>query len=199
MVVIKLVPQLAAQQGDELGSRAGVPVVETSMYGLRQYEEGARLLTHVDRTATHAISLIVNVAQGNLATPWPVEVYDHADRLHEVVMEPGDIVYYESAKNLHGRNRPLQGKNSYFTNLFTHYRPVKEGDTWHTNLDQPGVPPPVMESIGKCHIDPTATAVPALGQVICDDRRLGSDLSPSLTQLKGPEDLVSWWRMTSPN
>jgi prolyl 4-hydroxylase len=60
-----------------------------------QYQEGARLLTHVDRLATHAVSLIVNVAQGNLDEPWPVEVYDHADRLHEIVMEPGDVIYYE--------------------------------------------------------------------------------------------------------
>lgn len=52
---------------------AGVPVEQTVMYGLRQYTTGARLLTHVDRTPTHAVSLIVNVAQGNLTEPWPVE------------------------------------------------------------------------------------------------------------------------------
>jgi hypothetical protein len=28
---------------------AGVPVEQTVMYGMRQYEDGARLLTHVDR------------------------------------------------------------------------------------------------------------------------------------------------------
>ena len=71
---------------------AGVPVEQTDMYGLRQYEQGARLLTHVDREATHAVSLIVNVAQGNLTEPWPVEVQDHADRLHEVIMEPGVLL-----------------------------------------------------------------------------------------------------------
>ena len=73
---------------------AGVPIEQTDMYGLRRYEHGARLLTHVDREATHAVSLIVNIAQGNLTEPWPVEVFDHGDRLHEVIMEPGDIVYY---------------------------------------------------------------------------------------------------------
>ena len=67
---------------------AGVPVEQTVMYGLRQYEHGARLLTHVDRIATHAVSLIVNVAQGNLTEPWPVEVQDHMDRLHE-----GECIY----------------------------------------------------------------------------------------------------------
>ena len=45
-----------------------------------------------------------------MTEPWPVEVYDHGNRLHEILMEPGDVVYYESAKNLHGRNRPLAGK-----------------------------------------------------------------------------------------
>ena len=34
----------------------------------------------------------------HVTQPWTVEVYDHANRLHEVVMEPGEIVYYESWK-----------------------------------------------------------------------------------------------------
>ena len=67
----------------------GVPVEQTVMYGLRQYESGARLLTHVDRLNTHVVSLIINIAQGNLSQDWPVEVFDHHGRLHEVVMEPG--------------------------------------------------------------------------------------------------------------
>ena len=126
---------------------AGVEVEQTSMYGLRQYETGARLLSHVDRLPTHAVSLIVNVAQDNLSQPWPVEVFDHADRLHEITMDPGDIVYYESAKNLHGRNRPLTCKpgGCSFVNLFTHYRPVSDGGSWHGNLDDmPNRPAPLL-------------------------------------------------------
>lgn len=76
------------------------------------------------------MSLIVNVAQGNdefnngtgAIEPWAVEIYDLADRLHEVYMEPGDIVYYESAKCLHGRVNPLH--MGYYVNLFAHYRCV---------------------------------------------------------------------------
>lgn len=45
---------------------AGVPVEQTVMYGLRQYTSGARLLSHVDRHETHAVSLIVNIAQGKM-------------------------------------------------------------------------------------------------------------------------------------
>lgn len=53
---------------------AGVELEETDMYGMREYTKGARLLTHVDREATHAASLIVNIAQENVTRPWTVEV-----------------------------------------------------------------------------------------------------------------------------
>lgn len=46
----------------------------TDMYGMRRYEKGARLLTHVDRHTTHAASLIVNIAQENVTRPWTIEV-----------------------------------------------------------------------------------------------------------------------------
>lgn len=170
------------------------------MYGLRRYEEGARLLTHVDRLSTHAVSLIVNVAQGRLAEPWPVEVFDHAGRLHEVLMAPGDVVYYESAKNLHSRNRPLQGRGSYYVNLFTHYRPMGDGVRWHHVLDQEGVPPPVDDNVvGDCVVKELDQRHPPYGEVKCEDARLGQYVSPTLVQLKGPEDLIAWWRRTAPD
>ena len=98
----------------------GSKLENTDIYGMRRYEHGARLLTHVDREQTHATSMIINIAQGGIKEPWSVEIYDFAGRLHEIVMEPGDIVYYESARCLHGRMMPLNG--SYYVNLFTHYR-----------------------------------------------------------------------------
>lgn len=190
---------------------SGVPLEETSMYGLRQYEEGARLLSHVDRLPTHAVSLIVNVAQDNLANPWPVEVFDHADRLHEVDMEPGDIVYYESAKNLHSRNRPLTCKKGgcSFINLFTHYRPVNDGADWHTNMeDMPNRPAPLVE--GQASFDADSSACRLLedsnndtldnllgiGKVECDDDRLGPYISPTMFKLREQDDLFRWWVAT---
>jgi hypothetical protein len=184
---------------------AGVPVEQTDMYGLRQYEEGARLLTHVDRTSTHAVSLIVNIAQGNLTEPWPVEVHDHADRLHEVLMAPGDIVYYESAKCLHGRNRPLTGPNAFYVNLFTHYRPT--GDpAWFEKPNHENAPDPVTaDVVGACRMVPTgATAATRDGQlgiveaIRCDDPRLGPYVSPSLFTATSGSDLIDWWRSTAP-
>lgn len=186
---------------------AGVPVEQTVMYGLRQYTQGARLLTHVDRHATHAVSLIVNVAQGNLTEPWPVEVLDHADRLHEVLMDPGDVVYYESAKCLHSRNRPLSGPNAYYTNMFTHYKPVQEG-SWWLDENPEGTPEavlgdkPVTEECrlvrkGIAPVD-DGHAAGFLHGVECDNPDLGRFISPDLFQATGPDDLIKWWQTTAP-
>jgi hypothetical protein len=196
---------------------AGVPLEQTAMYGFRQYEPGARLLTHVDRVMTHAVSLIVNVAQGGLSVtePWPVEILDHADRLHEIYMEPGDIVYYESAKNLHGRNQPLQGgpagpsnkdNSAYYVNLFTHYRPVGGDESWYLQPNPPGTPEPLLREnvVGNCRVpevsvtEKTPISRPSLGLVECDDPRLGSFLSPTLFTAQSGDDLLEWWRQTSP-
>lgn len=187
---------------------AGVPVEQTVMYGLRQYTQGARLLTHVDRHATHAVSLIVNIAQGNLTEPWPVEVQDHKDRLHEVIMEPGDVVYYESAKCLHGRNRPMMGPNAYYVNMFTHYRPVNDPE-WFYKPNPAGTPAPVLGNKpvseecrlvkkGVAATGPTGHSVGLLEGVECDNPDLGDFVSPSLFQASGPDDLIHWWRSTSP-
>ncbi len=53
-------------------------------------------------------SCIINVAQ-DTNEPWPIEVYDHQGRAHNVTMEPGDMVLYESHTVLHGRPFPMNG------------------------------------------------------------------------------------------
>jgi len=183
---------------------AGVKVEQTDMYGLRKYVQGARLLTHVDRETTHAVSLIVNIAQGNLTEPWPVEANDHADRLHEIIMEPGDIVYYESAKSLHGRNRPLMGPDAYYVNLFTHYRPT--GDPrWMDKPNTPSTPEPLVDVAGDCRLEPVGMTEVAnkklalVEAVKCDDPRLGETVSPTLFKATSGEDLIEWWRHTGAN
>lgn len=152
---------------------------------MRRYEDGARLLTHVDRESTHAASIIMNIAQAGVRTPWKVEIYDFANRLHEIEMDPGDIVYYESARCLHGRMRPLDG--AYYVNLFAHYRPTGDPN-WFTKLNPPGSVQQVLE-LGTCTSDGT--------KATCD----GHDapyLSPSLDRLTGPDDLFRFWRDTAP-
>ena len=149
---------------------------------------GARLLTHVDREETHAASLIINVAQDAIRQPWALEIYDFADRLHEVIMEPGDIVYYESARCLHGRMKPLEG--SFYINLFAHYRPKGGDSRWFTKPNPPNAPEQ-LHDIGECHLEDNV--------VNCSKGRKLPFLSSSFETLKGPLDLYKYWKKVSPN
>jgi len=171
----------------------GVELEITDMYGMREYTKGARLLTHVDRESTHAASLIVNIAQENVPRPWTIEVHDHADRLHEVVMEPGDIVYYESAKGLHGRNTPLQGGN--YINLFTHYRPLDDPD-WYRRENPEGTPEPLID-VGECHLEGRLDQY-SQGAVVCDNKAIGPHLSPTMFKANSGQDLFQWWKSVGP-
>jgi len=172
---------------------AGVELETTDMYGMREYTKGARLLTHVDRESTHAASLIVNIAQENVSRPWTIEVLDHADRLHEVVMEPGDIVYYESAKALHGRNTPLQSGN--YINLFTHYRPTDDPD-WYLRETPEDTPKPLMD-VGKCSLTGNIDQY-SQGAVTCENNAIGKHLSPTMFSANNGMDLFQWWKSVGP-
>eukprot|EP01038_Epipyxis_sp_PR26KG_P004435 gene4435-6274_t len=167
---------------------SGVELELTDIYGMRRYEEGARLLTHVDREHTHAASLIINVAQGNIRKPWHIEVYDFADRLHEIEMNEGDIVYYESARCLHGRMQPLEG--GFYVNLFAHYRPI--GDPlWFQKPNPDKGPAPLMD-IGECKSNGTT--------VECTNNNPQLKfLSPKLQKITSADDLFEFWKEVAPN
>jgi hypothetical protein len=92
----------------------------TSLYGIRLYHHGAILATHADRLPL-VTSCIINVDQ-DVNEPWPIEVYDHDGRAHNVTMAPGDMVLYESSTVLHGRPTPLNG--SFYANIFVHFEPI---------------------------------------------------------------------------
>lgn len=66
-------------------------------------------------------SCIINVDQ-ELEQPWPIEVYSHDGRAHNVTMAPGDMVLYESHTVLHGRPFPMKG--DMYANIFVHFKPV---------------------------------------------------------------------------
>lgn len=111
----------------------GEELTQCSLYGIRVYTEGAVLATHVDRMPLIS-SAIINVAQ-DVDEPWPIEVIGHDGKAHNVTMEPGDMVLYESHSILHGRPYPMKGR--YFANLFVHFEPT--GHTLrHTGEDHHG-------------------------------------------------------------
>lgn len=100
---------------------AGMRLTESACYGFRVYQRGCFLHKHVDRTQTHIVSSTVCV-DSRLNAPWPLYLEDIEGRAHEVNLEPGEFVFYEGAKLVHGRPWPLDG--DYYVGLFVHYRPL---------------------------------------------------------------------------
>jgi prolyl 4-hydroxylase len=105
---------------DTMEAWTGYRQAECSLYGIRVYTTGAMLAPHVDRLPLVA-SAIINVAQ-DVDEPWPLEVIGHDGYAHNVTMEPGDMVLYESHSVIHGRQFPLKGR--YMANVFIHFEPV---------------------------------------------------------------------------
>ena len=101
---------------------SGMKLRGTACYGIRVYQPGSYLFTHVDRIETHHISSTLCVAH-YLNTPWPLYIEDIDGHPHEISMEPGDMVFYEGAKLMHGRPYPLDGR--FYAGIFVHYTPVK--------------------------------------------------------------------------
>jgi prolyl 4-hydroxylase len=108
-----LKPQLEAWSKTEL--------IPTFVYGIRIYKKGSVLISHRDKLKTHIISAIINVDQ-EVEEEWPIIIDDNYYRKHQVFLNPGEIVFYESARLIHGRPLPLKGNK--FANIFCHFMPV---------------------------------------------------------------------------
>ena len=99
---------------------AGTKVRKLSkIYGIRRYLRGAQLLLHVDKYPTHILSAILQFDQ-KVDEEWPLLLIDFEGVKKKVYLKPGEMVLYESAKLLHGRQIPLNG--TFFDNLFVHFR-----------------------------------------------------------------------------
>ncbi|CAB9523204.1 Ankyrin Repeat [Seminavis robusta] len=98
-----------------------LPLVPTSLYGIRVYHRGAVLAPHVDRLPL-VISAIINVAQTSVTQEWPLEIIDHGGVARNVTLQPGEMLLYESASIIHGRPYPLNGQS--YANVFLHFEPM---------------------------------------------------------------------------
>lgn len=98
----------------------GKKLLPAYVYGVRIYLNGAVLKPHRDRVETHIIGVIINIDQ-DVNEDWPLIIEDNAYRKHEVILKPGDVVLYESARLTHGRPIPFNGKS--FANAFCHFLP----------------------------------------------------------------------------
>jgi prolyl 4-hydroxylase len=93
-------------------------IVPKWIYGIRSYKRGSILTSHTDNIATHHVSSII-IVDKQVDKDWPLDIQDHEGNWHKIYTEPGDMILYESATNLHGRTEPFEGE--YYRNFFLHY------------------------------------------------------------------------------
>ena len=94
-------------------------LVHTSTYGIRQYLKGSSLEKHYDVKDTHIISAIIHLENDPLYD-WPLYIEDHLFNKHNICMNYGDIILYESNTCLHGRPTKYLGNNH--KNLYIHFK-----------------------------------------------------------------------------
>ncbi len=84
---------------------------------------------------SHVISSVIHITHeyDQESKPWPLEIENHkTGQLDRVYLEPGEMMFYESSKCLHGRMSELKGK--YYGSLYVHYAPVNE-KIWNYTID----------------------------------------------------------------
>jgi prolyl 4-hydroxylase len=138
------------QSREILEQWTGQALAGSSVYGVRVYHNDSILTPHVDRLPL-IISAIINVDQ-DVDEPWPLEVYDHDGVAHNITMEPGEMILYESHSVIHGRPFPMRGR--YFANVFVHFETI--GNATGDVLPKSGGLPPYLVK-GRLEV-PCATA-----------------------------------------
>jgi len=150
---------------------AGVELVGEIAYGLRVYRNDSRLLMHVDKSKTHVISCILHIDHSEDSEPWPIVIEDFQGNTNEVVLESGDMLFYESSKCFHGR--PQTFKGSWYSSIFIHYSPVGWDKKEKELANHYAVPPnwydllPDDENLEKLQIVGTSMKEPECEHVWC--------------------------------
>ena len=123
-ILVDLTSELREEIHDTLKSMmetwCGKVLMPTFVYGIRVYKRGAILKNHQDRLETHIISAIINIDQ-QVNEDWPLSIDDNYYRNHQVILKPGEIIFYEGGRLSHGRPTPLNGDS--FANIFCHFKP----------------------------------------------------------------------------
>lgn len=100
---------------------ANIDLERTHQYGIRSYCKNSILHMHTDVQDTHVISCILFIAEHPTDTKWPLDYIDHNNKHHQIVFNPGEMLFYESLRP-HGRVTPFSG--NYYRNFYVHWKPV---------------------------------------------------------------------------
>jgi len=99
----RLQAAIANAARDAMEAWTGLPRSPSSVYCIRVYHNTSILMPHCDRLPLMSSTIIND-------EPWLLEVYDHDGIAHNVIMDPGDMVLYESHSVIHDRPFPMRGK-----------------------------------------------------------------------------------------
>ena len=67
----------------------------TKVYGLRLFRDGSSFRMHIDKKGSHSIGYVLHVDRSDDCEPWPFMIEDLHGRTHEILMTPGDVIFYE--------------------------------------------------------------------------------------------------------
>lgn len=94
-------------------------LIPSVMYGVRKYHKGAILDMHFDKYITHHVGSIMVIDKDlDNQEDWPLHIINNQGIEDKVYLNVGDIIFYESARLLHGRPNPLLG--NYYSIVMTH-------------------------------------------------------------------------------
>jgi len=100
----------------------GIKLESSAAYGLRVYTNNQSLAMHIDHHDKHVISSIMHVDH-DLDEPWPIVIIGYDGVTAECNLKPGEMLFYESVKCVHGRPRRMKGR--WYSSFFVHYRPAE--------------------------------------------------------------------------
>lgn len=98
----------------------GKELVPTIVYAVRTYLDGAVLDMHQDRNSDYAVSASITIYQ-DVDEDWALSIEDHSGETHSMIMDCGDIVFFEGRNLFHGRPEPFKGRT--YVNMYCHYIP----------------------------------------------------------------------------
>ena len=98
----------------------------TQLSGIKSYVNGTVIVPRRQESHKSVVCVVINVLQVE-SQPWPLIIDDHNYRSHKLLLKPGDMVFYESAKLKHGRPDALNG--AQYANIYLDYHlpPADEG------------------------------------------------------------------------
>mmetsp|Transcript_14655 Transcript_14655/g.47154 ORF Transcript_14655/g.47154 Transcript_14655/m.47154 type:complete len:339 (+) Transcript_14655:74-1090(+) len=167
----------------------GTKLTGSAAYGLRVYRNNSVLGMHLDLSHSHVVSSILHVGHD---VNWPLVIEDFDGTTHEVFLEPGDQLFYESSKVMHGRPRRFEG--SWYASVFLHYRPVD----WRSEIDEDAmyrIPPgwretkPLDEGLDELKVDGVLFFEPGCENLWCGLRHA--------EQWRGPAGLAQLGKAVS--